>query len=298
MKCSNCGFESNSKYCPKCGMELPHRDDNPPYANNVNENRGFVNGDGFYTPNTGNNSGQFGFDMNQPQQLPPSAFQPNQPGYQPPTYVQPQKSGKALPIIICSIIGFVVIVIAAMLIISFNINNNPDSIVGVYDDFAYSLADGTENYRIYSDNGNIHQLGETFECPVAKVDLKDVRQTSIVMSDDYYRIYTVTFEFENTTAHPMYLDVYSNALQPETFEYCDDVEYLYTDSKSYSNYDGCVLKAGEKAEFVEYFKAPKDGEDVVFEFCMSDRKDYAFDISAMYEVDLSDYAENNQETTK
>ena len=54
----------------------------------------------------------------------------------------------------------------------------------------------------------------------------------------------------------------------------------------------------ETIKFVEHYKALKDSGKVVFELSLSDIKDYNFDIDTMYEVNLSDYSEQTQETAK
>ena len=302
MKCSNCGFESGGKFCPKCGAKMPQKDSAIPNVNNA-ENRGFSNGAYLNAPNPVNNSGQFGFNMNQPQQMPQTPPQPNRPVYRQPVYAQPKKKTKALPIIICSIIGLVIVAGIAVVFISsafynqnfLNVMSGSDS---SYSEFDNSYDSSADDYKTYGDYGKVHKIDEVYECPVGKVSLTDVKVSNDEMSDEDYCVYAVTFEFENTTGQPLYLDMYSNALDPETFEYCDDVEFLYTDTKPRGDYDGYTVKAGETIKFVEHYKALKDSGRVVFELSLSDIKDYNFDIDIMYEVNLSDYSEQTQETTK
>lgn len=274
---------------------MPQKYDTIPNVNNT-ENRGFANGADSYIPNPVNNSGQFGFNINQQHQMPQTPPKLNQPVYQPPVYAQPKKKKKALPIIICSIIGLVIIAGIAVVFVSSAVYDQSflnilKDLNSSYNNYNYSYDSSAGDYKTYGDYGKVHKIDEVYECPVGKVSLTDVKVSNDEMSDEGYCVYAVTFEFENTTGQPLYLDMYSNALEPETFEYCDDVEFLYTDTKPRGDFDGYTVKAGETIKFVEHYKALKDGEEVVFELCLSDIKNYNFDIDTMYEVDLSNYSE-------
>ncbi len=297
MKCSNCGFESDGKFCSNCGAELPQNDVKNPNVNNEFTDRPDLN-----APNPADNAGWGEFDTSQPQSRQDS--RQNENAYQPPVYAQPPKKSKTLPVLLGSIIGLILIVIVAVVLILVAVydkgflksDKESETSSGSYD---YLPEDFADSYKIYGDYGKLHETDEVFECPVGKVSLTDVKVTNEELSDEDYCVYAVTFEFENTTSQPLCLDVYSSVLEIESFEYCDDAEYLYTDAdtKMHGN-NGYVVKAGETIKFVEHYKALKDGEEVVLEFYLTEVKDFDFEIDIMYDVDFSDYIEDTQETNE
>lgn len=293
MKCPNCGFNCDDKYCAMCGTKMPEQVVNPnqnPYESApINNN---FHPENFNQPNTPDFSAGFGNPnpYNQPQpplnnaNSYPNNFQgsapnmpqggmPVPPAYPtPPQYSNaPKKKSKALPIILTCLIAAVIVA---------------GAVISVYSACTYNksiitdlLGENSENYDdLYIDNeyypdteyiedAQSHKIGETKELPDCKVTLKKVEKDKSAEESKTGNSRTkFVFEIENTSDEYITLNyIYCDAYNTDPYTY---LEWLSNnlDSDEYST-DYVSLDPNQKKEITFDYSVPNDAEKV--ELCLS-----------------------------
>ena len=288
MKCPNCGFNCDDKYCAMCGTKMPEQVVNPnlnPYESapinnnfqpeNINQPNTPDFGAGFGNPNPYNqpqppvnnaNSYPNNFQGSAPNM--PQGRMPVPPAYPaPPQYSNaPKKKSKALPIILTCLIAAVVVAGAVISIYSACTYNK-----SIITDL---LGENSENYddlyiddeyypdTEYIDDVETHKIGETKELSDCKVTLTGMEKDKSASESKTGNSRTkFVFEIENTTDEYITL----------TYIYCDATDADGNTSLSwlsnnlqnddiYSDY--IVLEPNEKKELIFEYSVPNDTEKI------------------------------------
>lgn len=285
MKCPNCGFNCDDKYCAMCGTKMPEQVVNPnpnPYESApINNN---FHPENFNQPNTPDFGAGFGNPnpYNQPQppvnnaNSYPNNFQgsaPNMPQGRmpvPPAYPAPpqysnapKKKSKALPIILTCLIA-AVIVAGAVISVYSACTYNKSIITDLFGDNSDDHYIDDEYYpdTEYIEDVETHKISETKELSDCKVTLTRVEKDKSASENKTGNSRTkFVFEVENTTDEYITL----------TYIYCDATDADGNTSLSwlsnnlqnddiYSDY--IVLEPNEKKELIFEYSVPNDTEKI------------------------------------
>ncbi len=285
MKCPNCGFNCDDKYCAMCGTKMPEQVVNPnpnPYESApINNN---FHPENFNQPNTPDFGAGFGNPnpYNQPQppvnnaNSYPNNFQgsapnipqgrmPVPPAYPaPPQYSNaPKKKSKALPIILTCLIA-AVIVAGAVISVYSACTYNKSIITDLFGDNSDDHYIDDEYYpdTEYIEDVETHKISETKELSDCKVTLTRVEKDKSASENKTGNSRTkFVFEVENTTDEYITL----------TYIYCDATDADGNTSLSwlsnnlqnddiYSDY--IVLEPNEKKELIFEYSVPNDTEKI------------------------------------
>lgn len=285
MKCPNCGFNCDDKYCAMCGTKMPEQVVNPnpnPYESApINNN---FHPENFNQPNTPDFGAGFGNSnpYNQPQppinnaNSYPNNFQgsapnipqgrmPVPPAYPaPPQYSNaPKKKSKALPIILTCLIA-AVIVAGAVISVYSACTYNKSIITDLFGDNSDDHYIDDEYYpdTEYIEDVETHKISETKELSDCKVTLTRVEKDKSAEQNKTGNSRTkFVFEVENTTDEYITL----------TYIYCDATDADGNTSLSwlsnnlqnddiYSDY--IVLEPNEKKELIFEYSVPNDTEKI------------------------------------
>lgn len=285
MKCPNCGFNCDDKYCAMCGTKMPEQVVNPnpnPYESApINNN---FHPENFNQPNTPDFGAGFGNSnpYNQPQppinnaNSYPNNFQgsaPNMPQGRmpvPPAYPAPpqysnapKKKSKALPIILTCLIA-AVIVAGAVISVYSACTYNKSIITDLFGDNSDDHYIDDEYYpdTEYIEDVETHKISETKELSDCKVTLTRVEKDKSASENKTGNSRTkFVFEVENTTDEYITL----------TYIYCDATDADGNTSLSwlsnnlqnddiYSDY--IVLEPNEKKELIFEYSVPNDTEKI------------------------------------
>ena len=290
MKCPNCGFNCDDKYCAMCGTKMPEQvvnSNSNPYESAPINNNNFQSeninqpntpdfGAGFGNPNPYNqpqppvnnaNSYPNNFQGSAPNM--PQGRMPVPPAYPaPPQYSNaPKKKSKALPIILTCLIA-AVIVAGAVISVYSACTYNQSIIADIIGDNSYNSNDYYVDEEIYPDTEYIedvetHKIGETKELSDCKVTLAKVEKDKSAEESKTGNSRTkFVFEIENTTdikitPHSIWCDA-TNANGGTSFEWLSD--NLETDDDTFSDY--IVLEPNEKKELIFEYSVPNNIEKV------------------------------------
>ena len=285
MKCPNCGFNCDDKYCAMCGTKMPEQVVNPnpnPYESApINNN---FHPENFNQPNTPDFSAGFGNPNPYNQPKPPvnnansypNNFQgsaPNMPQGRmpvPPAYPAPpqysnapKKKSKALPIILTCLIAAVIVAGAVISVYSACTYNKSiiTDLFGDNSDYHY-IDDEYYPDTEYIEDTQSHKIGETKELPDCKVTLTRMeKDKSADESKTGNSRRKFVFEIENTTdikitPNSIWCDA-TNANGGTSFEWLSD-NLQYGDI--YSDY--IVLEPNEKKELIFEYSVPNDTEKI------------------------------------
>ena len=257
MKCPNCGFNCDDKYCAMCGTKMPEQVVNS-NSNPYNQPQPPVNNANSYPNN---------FQGSAPNM--PQGRMPVPPAYPaPPQYSNaPKKKSKALPIILTCLIA-AVIVAGAVISIYSACTYNQSIIADIIGDNSYNSNDYYVDEEIYPDTEYIedvetHKIGETKELSDCKVTLAKVEKDKSAEESKTGNSRTkFVFEIENTTdikitPHSIWCDA-TNANGGTSFEWLSD--NLETDDDTFSDY--IVLEPNEKKELIFEYSVPNDTEKI------------------------------------
>ena len=293
MKCPNCGFNCDDKYCAMCGTKMPEQVVNPnpnPYESApINNN---FHPENINQPNTPDFSAGFGNPnpYNQPQpplnnaNSYPNNFQGSAPNMPqggmpvPPPYPAapqninaPKKKSKALPIILTCLIAAVIVAGAVISVYSACTYNK-----SIITDLFRENSDNYDDYYVddefypdteYIEDAQSHKIGETKELPDCKVTLKKVEKDKSAEESKTGNSRTkFVFEIENTSDKYITLNyIYCDAYNTDPYTY---LEWLSNnlDSDEYSTYY-VSLDPNQKKEITFDYSVPNDAEKV--ELCLS-----------------------------
>lgn len=290
MKCPNCGFNCDDKYCAMCGTKLPEQpvNTNPnPYEsapvnnnnfqsenfsqpNNADFNSGFGNPSPYNQPQAPvNNANPFQNDFQSGAPNMPQGGMPVPPAYPaPPQYSNaPKKKSKALPIVLTCLIAAVIVAGAVISVYSactYNksiitdlFGDNSDN----YDDYYIeeeSYPDTTE----YIDDVETHKIGETKELSDCKITLtKFEKDKSAEESKTGNSRTKFVFEVENTTDENITLKyIYCDATDADSNTSLSWLSNNLQNDDIYSDY--IVLDPNEKKELIFEYSVPNDTEKI------------------------------------
>lgn len=295
MKCPNCGFNCDDKYCAMCGTKMPEQVVNPNPNPNPYESAPINNNfhpENFNQPNTPDFSAGFGNPnpYNQPQpplnnaNSYPNNFQGSAPNMPqggmpvPPPYPAapqninaPKKKSKALPIILTCLIAAVIVAGAVISVYSACTYNK-----SIITDLFRENSDNYDDYYVddefypdteYIEDAQSHKIGETKELPDCKVTLKKVEKDKSAEESKTGNSRTkFVFEIENTSDKYITLNyIYCDAYNTDPYTY---LEWLSNnlDSDEYSTYY-VSLDPNQKKEITFDYSVPNDAEKV--ELCLS-----------------------------
>lgn len=285
MKCPNCGFNCDDKYCAMCGTKMSEQVVNPnpnPYESapinnnfhpeNFNQPNAPDFGAGFGNPNPYNqpqppinnaNSYPNNFQGSAPNI--PQGRMPVPPAYPaPPQYSNaPKKKSKALPIILTCLIA-AVIVAGAVISVYSACTYNKSIITDLFGDNSDDRYIDDEYYpdTEYIEDVETHKISETKELSDCKVTLTRVEKDKSASESKTGNSRTkFVFEVENTTDEYITL----------TYIYCDATDADGNTSLSwlsnnlqnddiYSDY--IVLEPNEKKELIFEYSVPNDTEKI------------------------------------
>lgn len=285
MKCPNCGFNCDDKYCAMCGTKMPEQVVNPnlnPYESapinnnfqpeNINQPNTPDFGAGFGNPNPYNqpqppannaNSYPNNFQGSAPNM--PQGRMPVPPAYPaPPQYSNaPKKKSKALPIILTCLIA-AVIVAGAVISVYSACTYNKSIITDLFGDNSDDHYIDDEYYpdTEYIEDVETHKISETKELSDCKVTLTRMEKDKSADESKTGNSRTkFVFEVENTTDEYITL----------TYIYCDATDADGNTSLSwlsnnlqnddiYSDY--MILEPNEKKELIFEYSVPNDTEKI------------------------------------
>ena len=288
MKCPNCGFNCDDKYCAMCGTKMPEQvvnSNSNPYESapinnnfqpeNINQPNTPDFGAGFGNPNPYNqpqppvnnvNSYPNNFQGSAPNM--PQGRMPVPPAYPaPPQYSNaPKKKSKALPIILTCLIA-AVIVAGAVISIYSACTYNQSIIADIIGDNSYNSNDYHVDEEIYPDTEYIddvetHKIGETKELSDCKITLARVEKDKSADESETGNSRTkFVFEIENTTDEYMSLtNVYCDAMNADDHT---SLDWLSDNLPMNGNGEYFIaLDPKEKKEITFDYSVPNDAEKV------------------------------------
>ena len=293
MKCPNCGFNCDDKYCAMCGTKMPEQVVNPnpnPYESApINNN---FHPENFNQPNTPNFSAGFGNPnpYNQPQpplnnaNSYPNNFQGSAPNMPqggmpvPPPYPAapqninaPKKKSKALPIILTCLIAAVIVAGAVISVYSACTYNK-----SIITDLFGENSDNYDDYYVddefypdteYIEDAQSHKIGETKELPDCKVTLKKVEKDKSAEESKTGNSRTkFVFEIENTSDEYITLNyIYCDAYNTDPYTYLEWLSNNLDSDEDSTDY--VSLDPNQKKEITFDYSVPNDAEKV--ELCLS-----------------------------
>lgn len=293
MKCPNCGFNCDDKYCAMCGTKMPEQvvnlNPNPYESAPINNN---FHPENINQPNTPDFSAGFGNPnpYNQPQpplnnaNSYPNNFQGSAPNMPqggmpvPPPYPAapqninaPKKKSKALPIILTCLIAAVIVAGAVISVYSACTYNK-----SIITDLFGENSDNYDDYYVddefypdteYIEDAQSHKIGETKELPDCKVTLKKVEKDKSAEESKTGNSRTkFVFEIENTSDEYITLNyIYCDAYNTDPYTYLERLSNNL-DSDVYS-IDYVSLDPTQKKEITFDYSVPNDAEKV--ELCLS-----------------------------
>ena len=304
MKCPNCGFNCDDKYCAMCGTKMPEQvvnSNSNPYESAPINNNNFQS-ENINQPNTPDFSAGFGNPnpYNQPQppvnnaNSYPNNFQgsaPNMPQGRmpvPPAYPAPpqysnapKKKSKALPIILTCLIA-AVIVAGAVISIYSACTYNQSIIADIVGDNSYNSNDYYVDEEIYPDTEYIddvetHKIGETKELSDCKITLtKFERDKSSDESKTGNSRTKFVFEVENTTDENITLKyIYCDATDAGSNTSLSWLSNNLKNDDIYSDY--ITLDPNEKKELIFEYSVPNDTEKIRLDLSFtSDGDEYEY----------------------
>lgn len=291
MKCPNCGYNCEDKYCAICGTKLPEQPlytspnpyesahngannfqgENSNYPNNANFNTNFNNADPCNQPNApvnnNTNSSQNDFHGGYPNipqgGMPVPPAYPNVPKYTD----EPKKKSKTLPVVLTALIVFVIVAGAVISVYSACTYNksiitdffNNDELYDNYDDSNYY----DDNYPSeYIDDSTTHKIGEAKELPDCKVTLKRVEKDDKSDKSKAGKSRTsYVFEIENTTDKYIALTyVYCDATDTDSDTSLDWLSSNTSTDEYNSDYIG--LDPNQKKEISFDYSVPNNTESI------------------------------------
>ncbi len=270
MKCPNCGFDSNEKFCRMCGTKIPepqnfpNADNHNTYINNeFNAEQTAADNINSQQPPVPPVQNQYG-SSSQGMNTPPQSAVPIPPQYY--NQAAPQKSGKVLPIVLSCII--IAVIIAG-------------TVINVYSSYAYnksiieSIIDKTnyhdddyynyDNDYDYQADDIVHGINDAAKFSDGTVTLTKVTFNNKSSDSDKGKSECgLTFVIENTSGQDIefsgpYLDVCSANDDSIYFDWLrDDIDY----NDDYN----LVVKAAEKNEFTVYYSIPNKVKSLSINF--------------------------------
>lgn len=281
MKCPNCGFNCDDKYCAMCGTKMPKQAvyTNPnPYESSSAYNNNFQP-ENINQPNTPDLGAGFGNPnpYNQPQppvnnansypNIPQNGMPVPPPYPAPPQYNNvPKKKSKALPIILTCLIA-AVIVAGAVISVYSACTYNQSIIAGIIGDNSNNSNDYYVDEEIYPDTEYIedvetHKIGETKELSDCKVTLTRVEKDKSAEESKTGKSRTrFVFEIENTTDEYMSLtDVYCDAMNADDHT---SLDWLSDNLPVNGNGEYFIaLEPKEKKEITFDYSVPNDAKKI------------------------------------
>lgn len=304
MKCPNCGFNCDDKYCAMCGTKMPEQVVNPnpnPYESApINNN---FHPENFNQPNTPDFGAGFGNPnpYNQPQppinnaNSYPNNFQgsapnmpqggmPVPPAYPaPPQYNNvPKKKSKALPIILTCLIAAVIVAGAVISVYSACTYNK-----SIITDF---FGDNSDDHYIddeyypdteYIDDVASHKIGETKELSDCKITLTKFEKDKSAEQNKTGNSRTkFVFEIENTTDENVTLKyIYCDATDAYGSTSLDWLSNNLENNDNYSDY--VALEPNEKKELIFEYSVPNNAEKIWLDLSFTSDKN-AYDYSGTF----------------
>lgn len=234
MKCPNCGFNCDDKYCAMCGTKMPEQvvntNPNPYESAPINNN---FQPENFNQPNNHDFGAGFGnpTPYNQPKppinnansypNMPQGGMPVSPPYPAPPQFRNaPKKKSKAIPIILTCLIA-AVIVAGAVISVYSACTYNQSIIAGIIgdssDDYVKDIDEENNPDTEYIDDTKTHKIGETKELPDCKITLTRVEKDKSAGESKTGNSRTkFVFEIENTTDEYRTLTgVYCDAMNAE-----------------------------------------------------------------------------------
>lgn len=304
MKCPNCGYNCDDKYCAMCGTKMPEQDANTnpnPYEsapvnnnnfqsesfnqpNNADFNAGFGNTNSYNQPQApvnNTNAYQNGFQGGAPNM--PQGGMPVPPAYPaPPQYSSaPKKKSKALPIVLTCLIA-AVIVAGAVISIYSACTYNKSIITDLFGDNSDNYDDYYIDEKYYPDTEYIedvetYKIGETKELSDCKITLtKFARDKSSDESKTGNSRTKFVFEVENTTDENITLKyIYCDATDADSNTSLSWLSNNLKNDDIYSNY--ITLYPNEKKELIFEYSVPNDTEKIRLDLSFnSDGDEYEY----------------------
>lgn len=310
MKCTNCGFECDSNFCPMCGAKAV---DNQPlqqpqqfntYSNTNPQPAPYVQPP---VQNFGNQplpqqplSGNAQMPVSQPpvtnQQVPNAVYSQGFPSMQPP--VQPVKmvkkksNKKALSIVFFCLIAVVIAAGAAINIVSacndqHTIMENITELSKSSNDLGYSDYSGSGSDYDYSEYGDydynlgvyddtVYKMGEKAKITDGTISLTKIEKADIT-SDTYkdLNVYSISFEITNNSDKSAYY-TNQNILASASTSWVDDADYSYSsisDDIEYNDKGEFEVEAGKNKTITLLYSLSKEATTVDINF-MCDRNFY------------------------
>lgn len=296
MKCPNCGFNCDDKYCAMCGTKMPEQvintSPNPYESASVNNNNfqsekinqpnspdfsaGFGNSNPYNHPQppvNNANSYQNNFQNGVPDM--PQSGMPVPPAYPAaPQYSNtPKKKSKALPIILTCLIASVIVAGAVISVYSACTYNQSIivGLIGDISDYSSNYYDIEEEYNSditeYIEDAESHKIGDTKELSDCKVTLTKIeKDKSAVDSKSGNSRARYVFEIENTTDEYLTLTgVYCDATNADNYTSLDWLSDNLETDDVYSGY--IILVPNEKKEITFDYSVPNDAEKVQLDLC-------------------------------
>lgn len=258
MQCSNCGFETDTSFCPMCGKKIETLTESsvPTYTSTQNH----------YNPYAASSPLPYTYP---PQQntAPQPEFTPVPPAPQPSA---PRKGGKAAAIIIGSIVG--AIIIAGAVVMSFSALNGK-SVDDALSNSINLLSSYYPDDYIVTDEAE-YGLNQSVVTRFGTISLASVEKADYNNAEDYneFDIYKVTFDVKNTLEEQLYVSTYDFwACDEESEEYIEEA-YELLDKTDY------YIDKGKSAEVCLFYAVPKDVTSVNIEYNYYN-----------YDIDLYDY---------
>lgn len=303
MKCPNCGYNCDDKYCAMCGTKMPeqvvHTNPNPYESapvnnnfqpesfnqpNNADFNSGFGNTNSYNQPQAPvNNTNSYQNDFQSGAPNMPQGGMPVPPAYPaPPQYSSaPKKKSKALPIVLTCLIA-AVIVAGAVISVYSACTYNKSIITDLFGD----NSDNYDDYYIddeyypdteYIDDVETHKIGETKELSDCKITLtKFEKDKSAEESKTGNSRTKFVFEVENTTDENITLIyICCDATDADGNTSLSWLSNNLQNDDIYSDY--IVLEPNEKKELIFEYSVPNDTEKIRLDLSFnSDGDEYEY----------------------
>lgn len=288
MKCPNCGFENNFKYCKMCGNKMPDYSDSS-YDCKISYKNNTVNSQNVFTPQ--NHCQKNPLQYSQPDfniNLNTDHTKENEVNLQKTLPTVPafknelQKTGTKKPAAIIISVLIIAVIIAGVIINIFSACSYNESFKEQYYDLKYYDLSGMQsdyynpvsplyvspsynetNAYNYTDPEK-HQKGDTVVLMGSEITLIDYSvkdfNNSFYNDSPYYsdcKNLEAVFEVKNTADDNLYLEISQFSISPidsESFDYCCEVFAMDGDSEKY----GFSVKPGVTKKFSISFAVQND----------------------------------------